>query len=67
MSTVTLTRFGRSIRRLRQLWAELGYAQRRMFEIRTGISLRTARESAGVRGKIEQLESALASPSAINH
>ncbi len=67
MSTMTMTRFGRAIRRLRQLWAELGYAQRRLFEIRTGISLRTAHESAEVRRKIDQLESAFASPSAMNH
>lgn len=31
-----------SSRRIREIWSELGYAQRRMFEIRTGVPV-TAR------------------------
>ena len=28
---------GRAIRRLAQIWTEMDYAQRRLFEIRTGV------------------------------
>ena len=34
------------IRRLRQKWAELEYAQRRLLEIRTGVPIVTAAERA---------------------
>jgi hypothetical protein len=31
------SRTGRAISRLQQIWAELDYAQRRLFEIQTGV------------------------------
>jgi hypothetical protein len=32
-----LSRAGRAVSRAQQIWAELDYAQRRLFEVRTGI------------------------------
>jgi len=34
------------LRRLREIWAELGYAQRRLLEIQTGLELVTPGERA---------------------
>ena len=34
------------LRRLRRLWAELEYAQRRLFEMRTGVTVLTPAERA---------------------
>jgi hypothetical protein len=44
MITSTLSPIRRTIRRIREICAELGYAQRRLTEIRTGLSLSAARE-----------------------
>jgi hypothetical protein len=44
-STMRL-RISRFIRRVREIWAELDYAQRRLLEIRTGLAL-GAREDFG--------------------
>lgn len=32
-----LTRTGQAVSRAQQIWAELDYAQRRLFELRTGV------------------------------
>jgi len=32
-----LSRTGKAVGRVQQIWAELDYAQRRLFEIRTGV------------------------------
>jgi hypothetical protein len=37
MATATASKSTRAIRRLKRLWAELDYAQRRSFELRTGV------------------------------
>jgi hypothetical protein len=39
----------RTIGRIRQIWAELDYAQRRLFEIQTGLRLRTPQGRRGSR------------------
>jgi hypothetical protein len=36
----------RKLRRLREIWAELNYAQRRLLEIRTGVPIVTPAERA---------------------
>jgi hypothetical protein len=37
MTTATASKTKRAFRRLKRLWAELDYAQRRTFEIQTGV------------------------------
>ena len=37
MTTSKTSRTGKAINRAQQIWAELDYAQRRMFELRTGV------------------------------
>ena len=50
------SRASRIIERVCRSWAEIEYAQRRMFELRTGISsLMTAQRAQG-RPRIEELE-----------
>ena len=43
MTTTTITSIRKTIRRIRAICAELGYAQRRSLEIQTGVSLFGAR------------------------
>ena len=50
------SRVSRMIGRVRRSWAEIDYAQRRMFELRTGISLLTTAHCAQDRARIEELE-----------
>ncbi|HUA46504.1 MAG TPA: hypothetical protein VMA77_14835 [Solirubrobacteraceae bacterium] len=40
MSTNRRSRTRRTIDRIKSIWSELGYAQRRLFEIRTGVPQR---------------------------
>jgi hypothetical protein len=49
-------RASRSIARVRRLWAEMEYAQRRLFELRTGLLVRQTPGRAHVRPQIEELE-----------
>jgi hypothetical protein len=44
MTTSSLSSIRTTLRRIRAIWAELGYAQRRSLEIQTGLSLFGARE-----------------------
>ncbi|HUA47634.1 MAG TPA: hypothetical protein VMA77_20525 [Solirubrobacteraceae bacterium] len=45
----------RVIGRVRRVWAELGYAQRRLFEIRTGIPARPERRPR-ISRSVDELE-----------
>lgn len=45
----------RAIRRIKQVWSELGYAQRRLFEIRTGVPV-PARQRPEIIRSLEELE-----------
>jgi hypothetical protein len=56
MQTATKSRARRTIDRARQIWSELDYAQRRLFEIRTGIRGTGPEIRAGVRRQIDELE-----------
>jgi len=53
MTTSTMSRVSRFIRHLKRVWADLDYAQRRLFEINTGIEV-TRRESPRI--STEELE-----------
>ena len=52
----------RMIVRARRAWAEIDYAQRRMFEIRTGMSSSLTIAQAARSSHIEELEAAFALP-----
>lgn len=56
MTTATDFRALRVIGRIKQIWAELDYAQRRLLEIRTGIRSLAQPERARLRGSTEKLE-----------
>ena len=61
MSALTVAaRARRLIARMRRSWAEMDYAQRRMFELRTGISLLETPQRARARPQIEELEAVYA-------
>lgn len=49
----TNSRAARIARRLRRTWGDMDYAQRRMFELRTGVSARPSRRS---KISVEDLE-----------
>lgn len=49
-------RVSRMIARMRRSWAEMNDAQRRMFELRTGISVRQTLQRADAGPQIEELE-----------
>ncbi len=54
-------------RRIKRLWAEIDYAQRRSFELQTGIPLTGSREpSPAQRRQIAELEAAYTLPRAVD-
>lgn len=57
-----ISRVRRIVRHVREIAAELDYAQRRLLEIRTGISLTPETERARVRSEIARLEALYAQP-----
>lgn len=56
----------RAARRVREVWAELDYAQRRLFEIRTGLDT-GARHSRTRTLTIDELEAMYAADEAAMH
>jgi hypothetical protein len=56
VTTEPESRAGRTIGRIKQIWAELDYAQRRLLEIRTGIPSLAQPERASPRGSAEELD-----------
>jgi BMFP domain-containing protein YqiC len=54
----------RIIQRLKSTWSELDYAQRRLFEIRTGIEATGGRRNTHGPATIEELEALFASEAA---
>lgn len=56
MGTTTESRTRRAIRRAKQLWKELDYAQRRVLEINTGVQLSTPEERRRSPLRVRQLE-----------
>lgn len=51
MRTATESRISHAIGRVKEIWDELDYAQRRLLEIRTGLPFGTGRELADTLGK----------------
>ena len=56
MQTATPSRVSRMIGRLRRLWSELDYVQRRVLENKTGVPFITSEERRRGRLRIAQLE-----------
>ncbi len=50
------SRASHTIRRIKQTWNELDYAQRRLFEVRTGIPATPEGERAQARAESRELE-----------
>ena len=59
MLKATASQIKRLARRFRQVWSELDYAQRRAFEIRTGVPVRPT-QGPRISRTIEELERLLA-------
>lgn len=56
MGTATESRGQRLAGRIKRLWNELDYVQRRVLENQTGVPFVTAEERRRSRGRIAQLE-----------
>ena len=56
MGTTSGSRARRTIGRMKRLWQELDYAQRRVLEINTGVPLTTPDERRGSLLRVRQLE-----------
>jgi hypothetical protein len=54
------SRASHTIRRIKHSWAEMDYAQRRLFEIRTGIPMTPEGTRAQARAESHELEVAFA-------
>jgi uncharacterized NAD(P)/FAD-binding protein YdhS len=54
--TLTASTATRIARRARRIWAELDHAQRRSFEIRTGVPIESRHVHRANRDTVEQLE-----------
>jgi hypothetical protein len=59
------SRITRITRQVKRVWGELDYAQRRSFEITTGIPVTPKGTHAVARTEISELEVALAQPHAV--
>lgn len=44
---IKTSRIGQAVSRAHQIWAELDYAQRRLFELRTGVPVRPGENRRG--------------------
>jgi hypothetical protein len=56
MATATKTGIRHTIERVKRAWTEMDYAQRRLFEIRTGVAVRQAGKRTE-RATVDELES----------
>ena len=64
MNTTSNRNAPHAITRLREVWREIGYAQRRSFELRTGLSFDKPVSDRIRRAEIEQLEALYNLPAA---
>jgi hypothetical protein len=64
MSTTKTSHVRRAIARVKKVWAELDYANRRALEIRTGIPFRTPEERSRSLARVRALEYLYASEDA---
>jgi BMFP domain-containing protein YqiC len=58
------SRITRISRQVKRVWGELDYAQRRSFEITTGIPVTAKQKQALARAEVTELEAVLAQPHA---
>jgi hypothetical protein len=56
MKTVTESRTSRTLGRVKQIWSEFDYAQRRLFEIRTGIPATAPENRPRIARRADELE-----------
>ena len=56
MGTATESRAHRLAGRIKRLWSELDYVQRRVLENQTGVPFTTAQERRQSRARVAQLE-----------
>ena len=56
MGTATESRANRLARRIKRVWSELDYAQRRVLENQTGVPFVTPEERSASRARVAQLE-----------
>lgn len=56
MNPAIESRASRTIGRIKQIWSEFDYAQRRLFEIRTGIPSIAPEKGPMARDQIDELE-----------
>ena len=56
MATATTSGVRQTIKRVRRVWSELDYAQRRLFEIRTGVPVTEPDERSRPASTVEELE-----------
>jgi hypothetical protein len=55
MLTSATSKAGRVVKRLKRLWGELDYAQRRSFELQTGVPVGTGRRRR-ISRSVDELE-----------
>lgn len=56
MKTMTESRTSHTIGRVKQIWSELDYAQRRLFEIRTGVPSTAPGKRPTDQARVDELE-----------
>ncbi len=56
MRTARQSHVSRALGRAKQIWSELDYTQRRLFELRTGIPSTTPEKRPSLKARIDELE-----------
>ncbi len=56
MKTKNPSHIGQVLARIRSTWSEMSYAQRRLFEIRTGVAVDDVQRRRNARREIKELE-----------
>ena len=57
MATATQSRIRQAVTEVKRVWAELDYAQRRLFEIRTGVPVISRDQRVRTARTVEELDS----------
>lgn len=57
MATATQSRIRQAVTEVKRVWAELDYAQRRLFEIRTGVPVINRDQRVRTARTVEELDS----------
>ncbi len=56
MRTAKHSHVSRALGRAKRIWSELDYAQRRLFELRTGVPSTTPERRPSLKARIDELE-----------